>query len=120
MNKFSKKIIVLSLIVTFIFSPSLAPKAEAQYVDIVQAAKEMGLDLVGWMIPKMIIQRMTASTVNWINSGFEGSPTYVTDPESYFTDIGDKIAGQYIFTNPNLSFLCGPIKAKIKIANTDM
>lgn len=81
--------------------------------------KEFGLDAVAWLIVNLIIERMSASTVNWINNGFKGSPAFVTNPEAYFTDIGDKIAGQYIFSNPNLNFLCGPISAKIKLALTN-
>jgi len=81
--------------------------------------KEFGLDAVAWMIANLIIERMTASTVNWINSGFKGSPAFITNPEAYFTNIGDQIAGQYIFSNPDLNFLCGPISAKIRLALTN-
>ncbi|MEK7116640.1 MAG: hypothetical protein AAB837_00555 [Patescibacteria group bacterium] len=86
--------------------------------DVAGATKEFGLDSVAWIIANLVIERMAASTVNWINSGFRGSPAFVTDPEAYFQDIGDKIAGQYIFSNPNLNFLCGPIQAKIRLALT--
>lgn len=79
-------------------------------------AKEFGLDAVAWTILNLIIERMSASTVQWINSGFKGSPAFITDPESYFQDLGDKVAGQFIFNNPNLNFLCGSMSAKIKIA----
>ena len=78
--------------------------------------KEFGLDAVAWIIVNLIIERMAASTVNWINSGFKGSPSFLTNPEEYFKDMGDKIAGQFIFSNPNLKFLCGPIQAKIRLA----
>lgn len=135
----TNKIITLTLIITFIFSPALAIPARAQWVvwdpgnfvpnsvtavntsitagaTFSEMAKDFGLDAIGWIIAKLIIERMSASTVNWINSGFHGSPAFVTDPQSYFQNIGDKIAGQYIFSNPNLNFLCGPISAKIRLA----
>ena len=118
MKKFSKKIVVYVLVIAFVFSPILATPVQAQWIDISQAAKEYRLDSIGWMIANTIVQRITASTVNWINSGFNGKPAYVTDPEAYFQDMGDKIAGQYIFSNPNLNFLCGPISAKIRLALT--
>ncbi len=133
--KFEKNI-TLALIVTFLFSPIFATKVEAQlFVPVWDpgtfsvnadtavnttslSLKELGFDGVAFMIINYIIERMAASTVNWINSGFKGQPAFVTNPEAFFTDIGDKVAGQYIFSNPNLRFLCGPISAKIKLALT--
>ena len=35
-----------------------------------------------------VLQQMTMSTVNWINSGFSGSPLFVQNPDSFFNDIG--------------------------------
>jgi hypothetical protein len=107
------------------FSPIFAVSAKAQFVvwdpgnfvpNVAGQTKDYGLDAVAWTLVNVVIERMAASTVNWINSGFEGSPAFVTNPSAYFTDIGDKIAGQYIFSNPNLNFLCGPISAKIRLA----
>src|SRR3989344_9247463 len=128
----SKKVTTIILIITFIFSPIFATKAEAQWVvfdpsnlvpnvitaegQIAQQTKEFGLDTLAWLVVNLIIERMSASTVNWINTGFQGSPAYVTDPEAYFLDIGDKIAGQFILNDPDLNLLCGPIRAKIRLA----
>lgn len=132
MKEFNKKVITLVLIITFVFSPVFARKAEAQWVDwanlvpnILTAIadyssmlKEYGLDTVAGQMVNLVIEKMSASTINWINRGFKGSPAFVTNPEAYFLDIGDKMAGQYIFRNPNLNFLCGPISAKIRLALT--
>jgi hypothetical protein len=134
----SKKIILtlVSLSLLLSFSPIFATKAKAQWVvwdptnfvpisataintGVTAASyttKEYGLDSVVWAISNMIIKKMTADTVNWINSGFRQSPAFITSPEAYFQGLGDKIAGQFIMRNPNLSFLCGPISAKIRIA----
>jgi hypothetical protein len=134
-----KKIVVLFLVFTFVFSPVFAIPAQAQWVvwdpgnfvpnsvtavnttvvagaQVANTTKEYGLDAVFNILAKLIIQRMAASTVKWINSGFKGSPAFVTDPEAYFQNIGDQVAGQFIFNNPDLNFLCGPISAKIKLA----
>jgi len=125
MTNFSKKIITLFLVFTFVFSPILATKAEAQWVvvdpgNLVQAilkvVKEYGLDTLAWSLVNMIIERMAASTVEWINGGFEGKPAYVTDREAFYQDIADDEIGQFIFDNPNLKLLCGPIEAKIRLA----
>ena len=121
----SKKVTTLILIITFTFSPVFSIKAEAQWVvldpanlvqSITKVVKDYGLDGLAWQITNIIIQRMSASTVKWINSGFKGSPAYVTDPEAYFTKIGDDLSARYIFSNPNLDFLCEPYRVKIRIA----
>ena len=123
MKEYNKKIIVLILIITFVFSPFFARKAEAQWIvfdpamlvqTITEIVKEFGLDSLAWMIVNMIIERMTAATVNWINSGFQGQPAYLTDPKAYFLNMGDQIAGQFIFNDSRLKSLCGPINAKIQ------
>jgi hypothetical protein len=36
----------------------------------------------------MVLQKLTQSTVNWINSGFHGSPLFVQNPTAFFADIG--------------------------------
>lgn len=42
---------------------------------------------IGRLIIKMLLQKLTVSTVNWINSGFDGSPAFVQDPGKFFNDI---------------------------------
>lgn len=131
-KKFIAGLMILTILFTS-FSPIFAKKAEAFiFTDWVNFAvnvvtsvgvnslwvKEYALDSVAYTITNLIIERIAASTVNWINSGFKGSPAFVTNPEAYFKDMGDKIAGDYIFKNPDLNFLCGPISAKIKLALT--
>ncbi len=135
-----KKLVCLTLVFCFLFSPLFSSRANAQWVvwdpgnfvpnaatavstSISASAnvangvvKEYGLDAVFFAIANLIIQRISASTVNWINSGFKGSPAYVVDPGAYFKDIGNKVAGQFIYSNPNLNFLCSPISMRIKLA----
>lgn len=117
----------ITILVVFVlgFSPLAAQKANAQWVVADPAliaiqgsslSKDFGLDSVAWIIANLVIERMSAATVNWINSGFKGTPAYVTDPTKYYSDLGNKIAGQYIFSNPNLNFLCGPISARVRLA----
>ena len=38
-------------------------------------------------LAKRALQKLTEATVNWINSGYEGSPLFLSDPKSFFTDI---------------------------------
>ena len=119
--------LLIFFVVITSFSPIFAEKAEAQWmtwdpgnfgVNIVtsistlsQTVKDYALDMVSYNVINMVIQKVTADTVNWINKGFQGSPAFVTDPDSYFLNLGDKIAGDYIFRNPKLNFLCGTMSA---------
>ena len=81
--------------------------------------KEFGLDTIAWMLVNIIIERIAASTINWINSGFKGSPAFVTNPEKYFKNIADQTAGQLIFNHPDLRFMCAPLRARVQIALTN-
>ena len=36
---------------------------------------------------KRLLAQMTQATINWINSGFHGSPLFLENPESFFRDI---------------------------------
>jgi len=56
------------------------------------------------------------TNVKWINTGFKGKPAYLTDPNAYFTDLGDKVAGEFIIRNANLNFLCGDMSTKVRLA----
>lgn len=53
-------------------------------------AKEYCLDAIVSTIGKLVIRKMTDSIVNWINSGFQGEPLFLSDPEGFFTDIAVK------------------------------
>lgn len=77
--------------------------------------KKFVLDPIAYGIAKMIIKQLTAQTVNWINSGFKGNPAFVTDPNQFFMDVGDKMAAQ-VLSNTSLSRLCTPFRAQVRIA----
>ena len=42
---------------------------------------------IGRLIAKMLLQKLTMSTVNWINSGYDGSPSFIQDADKFFSDI---------------------------------
>lgn len=129
-----KSVASILILIIFIgsYSPMFAKKAEAGWpvIDWANLAvnapsfiaqhslfiKEYALDAVAYKMLDLIIQKMAASTISWINSGFRGSPAFVTDPSGYFKDIGDKVAGDFISKNQNLNFLCSPISIRVKIA----
>lgn len=72
-------------------------------------------DCLTRIVAKIALQQITASIVDWINSGFNGQPSFVQDYEQFFTDIADKSAGEFI-EGSGLSFLCSPFKLQVKIA----
>ena len=129
--KYKNKIFVLFLIVVMI-SPVLPAKTEAQFGAVpvsewALATKEVGLTVFGVTVPgltldlivitivKQLLQDVLDSTVDWINSGFEGNPAFVTDPEQFFTDIADGIAGEFI-AGSDLNFLCSPFQSQIRLS----
>ncbi len=54
------------------------------------------LNGLAWTVAKLTIQSLTRSTVNWINSGFSGSPSFVSDLRSNLQYLGDAIADDFI------------------------
>lgn len=77
--------------------------------------KECIVDSLMWMLKEVVISSLTGSVIEWINSGFEGWPTFITDPKGFFTDLADIIAGEFI-TAGGLEFLCSPFQLDIQIA----
>lgn len=141
-NKIVCSIIVIMLIVPF--SLSLPQKAEALFgvgdivfdpTNTVQSTitaanttassfslysmqfKEFVLDGIAGMFAKQIIHQITQSVVNWINSGFEGSPSFVTNPSSFFLDLADQETGRFLakYGGP-LTNLCSPFSIDLRIA----
>lgn len=51
-----------------------------------------------YRIAQAAIQSMVRSTVNWINSGFQGSPAYATDLRATIQDAADQEAGRFLTT----------------------
>lgn len=77
--------------------------------------KEYILDPIAWAMMDILIQEMTKSIVDWINSGFEGSPAFVRDFDGFMTKIADQAVGDFIWNNPNLNFLCSPFKLNLQV-----
>lgn len=142
MNKyFNKKIIAFFITISFVFSIFVIPnKTRAQWAVVdagniaqstVTAAntttssfatmslnlKEYVLDGLGTLLVKQIVRQITTSVVTWINSGFEGSPSFLQNPGSFFLDVADQITGDFIskYGGP-LQSLCSPFSIDIRIA----
>lgn len=77
--------------------------------------KEYVLDPLAWMAARALVRSISQSTIQWINSGFQGSPAYVTDLDGFLTDIADRTIGNFIY-GTSLSFLCSPFQLQIRLA----
>lgn len=92
-------------------------------------SKFVGVTVMGYTVPafslnsiyilvmKTLLSQITDSIVNWINSGFEGGPSFVTDPKRFLLGVGDEIAGEFI-NGTEWGWVCDPFKLNIKIALT--
>ena len=47
------------------------------------------LDSIGYCIINAVIEYLTQATIDWINSGFDGNPAFVDNPEKFFTDLAN-------------------------------
>ncbi|MDO8575321.1 MAG: hypothetical protein Q7R78_01300 [bacterium] len=135
MKKLYTKILYSGLILTLVanlFIPSFIFAAGiSQYVPVAEsggiAKKECGVSILGMCMPKMslnsiaymaakvILEQITSSIVEWINSGFEGSPGFLSDPAGFFTDIIDQEIGSFIESS-DLNFLCSPFNIDIRLS----
>jgi|GEM_PF-557798 len=77
--------------------------------------KEMVLDGLAWAAARAVVRGITRSIINWINTGFEGSPMFISNPEAFFLDIIDRELGNLIYGS-ELGFLCNPFQLQIRIA----
>jgi hypothetical protein len=77
--------------------------------------KVFTLDGIAWAIAKLALQQITESTIDWINSGFGGSPAFVQDLGGFLKDSAKKIADEFIYGSA-LNALCSPFQLNIRIA----
>ncbi len=75
------------------------------------------LDGIAWSLAKNILSEMTSSILNWVNSGFKGSPAFITDMEGFLLGIADRTFGEYLdeLGGP-FSFICAPFKLDVQVA----
>lgn len=59
-------------------------------------AKEYILDPAAWAASQAALQSTTQSMVNWVSSGFNGSPGFVTDLNESLLGVGDASAENFI------------------------
>ena len=65
---------------------SAASNTTSTALKIKDVAKEIGRQVL-MAVAKKALQEITKGTVNWINTGFHGSPLFLENPQSFFKDI---------------------------------
>jgi hypothetical protein len=65
---------------------------------------------------KVILRQLTNSIVNWINTGFDGSPSFITNTEQFLLNTADVTVGDFLMNSDDLKFLCDPFKIQLKLA----
>lgn len=78
--------------------------------------KEMVLDPIAYGIAKSILRNVTTSIVGWINSGFEGSPAFLSNPAGFFRDTASELIGSFIEADSDLRFLCSPFSIDVRLS----
>ncbi|MDE1975141.1 MAG: hypothetical protein KGI49_01370 [Patescibacteria group bacterium] len=73
------------------------------------------LNGIAWQLGQQALHSLTASVVNWINSGFQGSPAFLTDPKGFFLDVADQTTGWFLANSGPLQGLCSPWSVDIRL-----
>lgn len=77
-------------------------------------ARNFILNGIAWTLAKQALSMMVSSIIDWVNSGFEGSPAFVQDLQGFLTDVLDEVAGDYInYIVGGDSFICSPFRLDI-------
>lgn len=129
-------LVVLSLVISPILIPPKKTEAELPVIDpalvaiasVVSGvlgvidtatsalvAKEYVLDGIFYEIVQIIKTQIVESTVNWINSGFEGNPAFLENPGQFFKDVADETLGHYL-EGSEFGFICSPFQLQIRLA----
>ena len=118
-KKFLKFSITLSLVFSLFYVPTLQTQRAHALLGVgdinlesVPTVVRFILETIAFPIATTMIDDMTRSTIEWANSGFEGSPAYNINPGAYFLELADNAAGGVI--QNELEFLCSPFKDSIR------
>lgn len=119
-KKIAAFVLTLSIVSSVAYMPVFAPRTQAIFgigdivIDI-KALAERIVDGIAMALAQQLIDKMVQSTVQWAQSGFEGNPAYATNPEQFFTNIADGVAGEFI-AGSDLDYLCSPFQTQIRLA----
>ncbi|MEN9649168.1 MAG: hypothetical protein RL094_135 [Candidatus Parcubacteria bacterium] len=75
---------------------------------------------IAWCLINAVIEYIANATIAWANSGFNGNPSFVDNPEQFFTDLADQEAASFIQgvvkgATSGAVDVCSPFKVQIAI-----
>lgn len=73
------------------------------------------LDFIIKTLSRAVVHQLVSSIIDWINRGFKGGPTFVTDPAGFFGGIADQEIGRMI-DGSALGFVCDPFRLQIQFS----
>lgn len=80
--------------------------------------KGVSWDSIAWCIVNSMIEQIANSTIAWANSGFNGNPAFIQNPERFFSDLADQTAGSIIkdiaYGGTGIN-VCQPFKVNLAI-----
>lgn len=117
-------LVILLLLSSGIVLPS---QAKAQIIGVpistladlystMENRKNFGLNQLAFLAAKRVLHEITASTVRWINSGFQGSPVFIRNPKAFFLYAADQATGEFLSSNGVTSEICSPWSVDVRLA----
>ncbi len=81
-----------------------------------QKAKECALMSISNTMKKQVVNKVSQSVINWINSGFDGKPVYVTDPYQVFRSVKEQVVDEVIYGGKTLKYISPDDELSLKFA----
>jgi hypothetical protein len=91
--------------------------SDFSFNEIMGHLEKFSLSKFAVQMAKQMLHMLTNATVNWINNGFQGNPSFISNPQSFFTDVADQMTGAFLnqYGGP-LNNLCGDLSTDITLA----
>jgi hypothetical protein len=88
--------------------------SEIQKITGNQLNKDCSLDAIAYAAAKFMGQEITNSVLDFVQSGFNGEPAFISDPSSYFLNIADREAKEFIYQSDALDNIYGPYQDQLR------
>ncbi len=98
--------------------PSYTTGSQPEEIRMGESGSGLGLNTAAVAAARMIISKLTDSIIKWVDTGFEGSPAFVTNPGSYLKDLGDQVSGIFISQLGADDLLCPRFRPQILLSLT--
>lgn len=111
-----KKLLAVSFVLLVAPAVFFPRPAHALFIvdDLVAlSTKEYVLDPIFHALGRVAIDSISKSMTNWINSGFNGSPAFVTDLNLHFRALGDAKAKEFLTDVMNSSAVQSPFISQV-------